>query len=359
MSILKYISLANSRNFLWLGKESAGNRHIWMCQFGHIWRTRYDHFRDSGGCPYCSGITKKTDNDYHDLAQRQGIWWIDKTIPKSVMHKTLWKCKCGNEWKATYNTINKNGVISCPECVVKRFRHSLNAYRQLAFSRGFEWVDTSNVKNTSQNTLWKCKEGHTWYAPYDNIKAGSGCPHCSGIARKTEQDYRDLAESFDLIWTGKRIPINTKQKTSWQCGQGHSFRRPYDTLRVCSSSGCPICAKFVNGCRVSTCQLRLAKTIKGVVNYRFESRYIDVALVEQRTAIEYYGWHWHKNRQKEDRERERQLLSGGWKLCIVKAGRKLPRKYILLEALERLSDTNIIEIVLDDWKGYQTNEREI
>ena len=109
----------------------------------------------------------------------------------------------------------------------------------MARGRGFKWAGSELPKNVITNTLWECEKGDMWEATYNNVQQGSGCPYCSGLVKKTEQDYYELTKGFGFKWVGEVLPKNTMTKTWWQCEKGDRWESCYDTIR--QGNGCPIC----------------------------------------------------------------------------------------------------------------------
>lgn len=102
-------------------------------------------------------------------------------------------------------------------------------YHALALKRGFKWLGTQII-NTHTPTLWECNKGHQWEAAYTHIRNGSGCPFCSGCARKTEEDYNNLAIERGIEWVGNNIPPNNRTKTAWKCSREHQWYASYNTI---------------------------------------------------------------------------------------------------------------------------------
>ena len=152
----------------------------------------------------------------------------------NVSTKTWWKCSEGHKWSAKYNVIS-NGS-GCPYCSGKA-RKTPNDYKLLANKKGFLWLGPE-VPNNRTKTKWECPEGHVWEAPYGRIAIGQGCPYCSNRVPKTDDDYKKLAQKRNLVWIGP-IPTNTLVKTKWCCAQGHQWEAPYGS--ILQGSGCPHC----------------------------------------------------------------------------------------------------------------------
>ncbi|GJQ09168.1 hypothetical protein GpartN1_g959.t1 [Galdieria partita] len=125
---------------------------------------------------------------------------------------------------------------------------SLATMQRIASRRGGLCLSTS-YKSVRDKFLWRCSEGHEWYASGDNVRRGSWCPTC---ARKTQS--LDLSELNELAKEkGGRclstIYKNVHQKLKWECSQGHIFMMNANNIRRRSNSSrppswCPICANL-------------------------------------------------------------------------------------------------------------------
>jgi len=230
-----YHSLAKERGFYWIGPEVPNTltKTTWQCSDGHRWEARYNDLSNGSGCPYCSGVARKTPEDYHSLAEEHGFFWIGPEVP-NVSSKTWWRCKNNHEWDAKYNDIS-NGS-GCPYCSGKA-RKTPDDYKWLAAEKGFLWLGPT-APNIRTKTKWQCPKGHVWEAPYGRVAIGQGCPLCSNRVPKTDGDYKKLARERGFVWLGP-FPPNTSIKTNWACVQGHKWEADYN--RIKQGSGCPFC----------------------------------------------------------------------------------------------------------------------
>jgi len=112
-----YYRLAENRKFSWISSELPKNTNIktlWMCREKHKWLATYDNIRRGNGCPYCANRVKKIEKDYNKLANSFNFLWVGKTLPKTTHYKTLWECRKRHLWEATYHNIR--GGSGCPHC---------------------------------------------------------------------------------------------------------------------------------------------------------------------------------------------------------------------------------------------------
>lgn len=122
-----------------------------------------------------------------------------------------------------------------------RIRKTPADYHELARKRGFKWIGPE-VKFITVNTWWECSEGHRWYARYNNIRHGTGCPECANEKRRRLRaaDYEALAEKVSFEWLGPEVPCITT-KTRWRCPRGHSWQASFHSVRRIKA--CPKCSE--------------------------------------------------------------------------------------------------------------------
>ena len=348
-----YHKLAEKRGFKWVGEvlpKNTKTKTWWECKRGHRWQAIYNTVQQGRGCPYCFNHIKKTEKDYYNLAKSREFKWVGGVLPKDTMTKTQFECRNGHKWQTTYSKVQQGA--GCPYCSNK-FTRIEDDYHRLAESCGFKWVGKRLPKTTQYKTWWECKKGHKWKARYSDIyNGGSGCPYCYGTAKKMKNDYYNLAKNRGFKWVGEVLPKNTKTKTWWECKRGHRWKTTYSIIQ--QGSNCPICENKVNGELVSKPQIKLNNMLTGNLNYP-ESRYhIDVAIMRrsQKIAIEYDCWYWHQGKEKQETKRDKFLIEHGWKVLHVKADEMLPTRKQINIVIKHLLETNdsTCNLYLKDWK---------
>jgi hypothetical protein len=94
--------------------------------------------------------------------------------------KLNWQCSCKFIWKARWNSIQRGSW--CPKCAKEQAgstqRLKIEDIHKLANSRNGICL-SKDYKNSHQNLLWQCKEGHQWKASVSSIKNGTWCNQCS------------------------------------------------------------------------------------------------------------------------------------------------------------------------------------
>ncbi|WP_102505662.1 zinc-ribbon domain-containing protein [Salinivibrio kushneri] len=341
-----YRNLASSLGFEWLGPKlvNTHQKTNWRCSHGHCIETTFTSLQQGKGCKYCAGKAKKTQEDYRAIADKYGLKWLEGPITNR-MTKTRWKCSAGHIWEASFASIQRG--IGCPHCAGLA-RKTSDHYRILGYSRGFEWLGPE-VANVTQKTNWRCHNGHDFESSYNRIQQGDGCISCSGLQQKSLEDYRNLAANKGFTWLGPEVS-NVDTKTQWECPSNHKWFATYDNLR--SGSGCPECQNIINGARVSKKQAELCQLLEGELNVRQPPYTIDVALVDHdfKIAVEYDCWYWHGCTLDRDELKDKHLIEAGWKVLRVRTNDNLPSLIDLLQKIDELKrGESWAEIVLPDW----------
>ncbi|MHC4627681.1 MAG: hypothetical protein ACYTDV_11920, partial [Planctomycetota bacterium] len=92
--------------------------------------------------------------------------------------------------------------------------------------------------NAKRRLIWECADGHVWEAPPDRIQQGKWCPHCAGVAKKSIDDMRRLAESRGgKCLSGEYSRIT--ERLLWECADGHVWKATGRDIR--QGRWCPEC----------------------------------------------------------------------------------------------------------------------
>jgi hypothetical protein len=331
-----YHALAKSKRLEWIGgtlPKNTNTKTRWKCKLGHITNATFKSISRNNNCTKCGKVTswnesrKKTAQDYHDLAAEKNIEWIGHRVPPNTNVATLWQCERGHKTKRTYQCVKH--TEQCLVCYQKnkafawKRRITADDYYALEATTGFKLIG-SVPRATNIKTTWVCARGHKVFKCYQSVKREQSCKECHRNRLRTgsADQYSEFAKRIGLTWIGETMPVNNMADTKWRCDLGCEFERPFHRVRY--MKGCPSCKLFVNGKRASEVQLEIAKLINGVVNYGIGNQRVDIALVEERIAIEYDGWHWHAHRSAEDRTRNRNIKQAGWKLLVIKSNSRTP-----------------------------------
>lgn len=205
------------------------------------------------GCSVCSGTKKKTKTDYHALAKKRGFEWLGPQLPQATHKNTLWRCPKGHIFPRAYGNL-LGAARECPICngglprLVDAYLEQVDAYFDPERNPDLEIAFI--MCGSHQSIEWYCKDhDYQWPArPYTisiSWDAGrSGCSVCSGVAKKTADDYHELARRRGFKWKGTKVPKDTKEKSDWFCEKkDHPINKSYNEID--QGQGCSVCSEQV------------------------------------------------------------------------------------------------------------------
>ncbi len=165
-------------------------------------------------------------------AKRGGVCLSNKYVNNKT--KLRWKCAKGHEWEAHLNSI-KNGHW-CPYCA-NRARLTIEEMQSIASKRGGKCL-SSRYTNNKGKLRWRCAKGHEWHATPNEVKHGTWCKRCSGLAPLTIEEMRSIAsERRGECLSDKYINVRTKLR--WKCADGHEWETLPSNIR--NGNWCPYC----------------------------------------------------------------------------------------------------------------------
>ncbi|MBI2069552.1 MAG: hypothetical protein HYT79_03040 [Elusimicrobia bacterium] len=151
--------------------------------------------------------------------------------------KLLWRCAKGHTWQA----IPRNVLYLkrwCPLCNGK-IKLTLEEMRRIARSQGGDCL-SEQYGNARTPLLWICANKHRWRAmPYE-VKAGTWCGRCAGVAKLTIPEIQDMVRPRGGILVSQNY-VRYKEPLEWMCGQGHHWRMSLRTVK--RGFWCPYCRK--------------------------------------------------------------------------------------------------------------------
>jgi len=211
---------------------------LWECKEGHQWKASPGNVKFGTWCPYCGGSLRLTIEEMRRIAGRRGGQCLSIAY-KNAHTKLLWECAKGHQWKAVPLSV-KRGTW-CPYCAIEKkaeeLRFGIEKLRQIAEKKNGKCLSDTYI-NMQSKLLWECAKGHQWKASPGNIKSGKWCPFCSGRARLTIEEMRDIAKARGGKCLSKTYK-NNKTKLLWECSAGHQWNATPDKLK--RGSWCPIC----------------------------------------------------------------------------------------------------------------------
>lgn len=216
--------------------------------------------------------------------------------------KLRWKCQVGHLWSAVAGSVKQGSW--CPVCAQKA-KLNLEEMKTIAESRGGKCLSKEYV-NSSMKLQWQCHQGHDWWAPARDVKAGSWCRKCYGTAKLSIEEMRMLAESRGGMCLSERY-INSTTYLKWQCKEGHVFDSIPHSVK--SGTWCPKCGRdtAAKKLRLSINEMKELARIKG-------GECLSETYVNNRTKLEWKCKNGHRWWASPDN-----VTQGCW--CIICAGK--------------------------------------
>jgi len=201
--------------------------------------------------------------------------------------------------------------------------------------------------------LCKCDCGNTCVTHKSSLTAGRtiscGCVSTNNRI-KLKNDLTGL--QFGKLTILYRVKNNFKYrhityKAKCECGKCSIVSAT--NLISGATKSCGNCKLFRNGIPTSWMALELHNMIgRGEHNYftdvilHKKHINVDIAIPEERIAIEYDEDYWHKDKCDQDTIRIKKLLDGNWNIIQIKASRNLPTQQQIDNALINIKNTNYI-----------------
>jgi len=120
----------------------------------------------------------------------------------------------------------------------------LSSLKEIAKNRGGECLSKKYV-DLKTKILWRCSEGHEWWASLIIIKYNKcWCPACGGKKKLTIEEMKKIAVSRKGECVSEKY-INSKTKLLWECEFGHQWWENPHSIRN-NKNWCPECKKNKN-----------------------------------------------------------------------------------------------------------------
>jgi len=177
--------MAAQRGGICLSTEYSNNKTPleWRCAAGHEWRACLKRVRERGHwCPICAGNRPRTLDEARAVAEARNGKCLSDSY-ENAASPLAWRCAAGHEWNAPLARI-KNKKAWCPHCPAGRPQRTFEQMRQLAASRGGDYV-SGRYQNAQSRLTWECHRGHTWEATAHSVLyLKTWCPRCRFRARE-------------------------------------------------------------------------------------------------------------------------------------------------------------------------------
>lgn len=110
--------------------------------------------------------TRKTEEDYEDLAKIRGLKWTGDVLPHNTLAKTKWQCHAGHDFTARWADIYWGR--GCGRCSGRGVRHERD-YRRLATDLGIQFIGPV-PETTRRLTKWLGPDGEEFDSTYQRLR---------------------------------------------------------------------------------------------------------------------------------------------------------------------------------------------
>lgn len=175
------------------------------------------------------------------------IGWCGAGSRGSASKVTVKCVHDGYEWSARVMNLIHRGS-GCPMCTKKRVWTEAEQMEKIKNISGIlflGWVG-AYVNNKSKARVRCEKDGFEWNVSVsDLVHAGSRCPKCSGLLKKSEEErVTDINSIYGIRFvrwvSGYK---NSYSRAEFVCSNGHHHEATVNSI-VNINRGCPKCAKY-------------------------------------------------------------------------------------------------------------------
>lgn len=143
----------------------------WLCKLGHEWTAPADRVAKGSWCRRCreSRLTEEWLKNYAQA--RKGVFL------GSEGNRYVFQCEYGHIWKPTPASLHQESW--CVTCAKPRGgpKGSIEEMRALAAARGGECL-SAEYEGSTVPLRWRCSDGHEWLSRPANVKSGTWCIDC-------------------------------------------------------------------------------------------------------------------------------------------------------------------------------------
>lgn len=329
----------------------------WRCDAAcgdHVWEEKIIVIARGGGCPFCRGFRTCSHNHIAKTHPEQARHWHPTRngslraldVTRGSGEKVWWLCRdgcCDHEWEATVASRTAyelgcpycSGRYACDHTAITATHPHMAALFHPTMNGDLRPQDL--LASSDKRVWWTCPERcceqeHVWDAPTHSRRV-AGCPWCAGIrtcrCRSMGENYPDLLNEWDAERNPDRDPFAlapaASYKAAWLCPNGHRYEALVSS-RTGQGTGCSRCTIG----NTSRTEIRLRHEVGSVLDTPVidairvgEGRgafWLDLAMPELKTVVEFDGARWHNTAHVEDRDQRKNaaLIEAGWRVVRVR-----------------------------------------
>lgn len=218
----------------------ANTKILHKCKIcGHKWCVKPNALLHGSGCPMCYGNIKKTHDEY--VKELSRVNPNIEVIGKYISGKTkiLHRCKIdGYEWE-----VCPSNILSGKNCLVcsgmKKKTHDEYVAEVEMINPNIEIVET--FINVNTKILHRCKiDGCEWCVTPNAVLSGKGCPRCAGNERYGHDGYIKRVAKINSNIEVLGVYVNAHTPIFHRCkNDGCEWLATPNA--ILSGSGCPKC----------------------------------------------------------------------------------------------------------------------
>jgi len=142
-------------------------------------------------CSECSGNAKWTIEKIKEKCREHDVECLeDKYVDNKT--KMRFKCKCGNEYEAKWNSVIGRNQWQCPKCS-GRAKWTIGEIKRICKEHGVECLE-KEYANARTKMRFKCKCGNEYVTSWDKVTRQNQwqCSECNGKTSKGETITREF-----------------------------------------------------------------------------------------------------------------------------------------------------------------------
>src|SRR3990167_176064 len=335
------------------------------CRWGKEFIIRIGNLK-SGNTKSC-GCIRGEKTRYDLTGQVYGRWTVISRVDDGERHsKWLCVCSCGTKKVVYQDNLIEGKSVSCG-CYNAEQTAKINLIDRTGQKFGKLLVikrePNATWGSSSRRVRWRvqCDCGKELILFSNDLAERTSCG--CGIERKVKNL---IGQKFGRLTIIELADHLDKTSAHWRC---LCDCNNYTTVKAGNlvsgnTRSCGCLDDRVNTKPVSQQQRAIHKLMGGILNYKVNSFYVDIALFDRLDpiAIEYDSFYWHHNNPKIDKRKTGELIDRGWKVLRVKSVYKAPLKEQIESAIGKMEFSTLVyqELILPDWiKRQQEYEENI
>lgn len=219
--------------------EHVRDALIWRCGQGHVWTAPLERMRRGTWCRVCADASQRgRPRPRLALADAAALALARGGACLSAAWPGAdgpleWRCARGHTWTAPFRNVRRGGW--CADC---RREDATAGLRAIAAARGGRLVSPAYVLCDAK-LEWECAAGHRWSATPHKVECGSWCPECADNRRGSLAEMQELAARRGGACVSPRY-LNSGARLRWRCERGHEWEAA--PVSVKAGRWCPRCA---------------------------------------------------------------------------------------------------------------------